>query len=74
MRKKSILSSALLLCMLTMYGAPALAIVDSTYNTKSAKTQQSVRPIDLAFVFDGPSDKNQASLYCLITEHLSRQN
>ena len=62
MRKKSILSSALLLCMLTMYGAPALAIVDSTYNTKSAKTQQSVRPIDLAFVFDGPSDKNQAIL------------
>ena len=38
------------------------AITEAPTAQKQAKAVQNARPLDLAFVFDGPSDKNQAVL------------
>ena len=44
-----------------MYSGAAFAIVEGKLtNAKTAKVQQNIRTMELAFVFDGPSDKNAA--------------
>ncbi len=60
MKKLScIVLSALL--MLNLSGLSALAINEAP-TSKAVQAAPNARPIDLAFVFDGPSDKNQAVL------------
>ena len=58
---KKLVSLCLFLLMFFMQTGAAFAIVDGTV-TRAAKTQQNVRTMELAFVFDGPSDKNEKVL------------
>ena len=62
MKTKKILSLTLASLILTMYSGVAQAIVEPSNVAQNTKMQQNIRPINLAFVFDGPSDKNQAIL------------
>ena len=57
---KKILSLVLALFIVMLNNGMAFAIVESS--AKSVKAQQNVRTMELAFVFDGPSDKNEKVL------------
>ena len=59
--KKSI-CLGLSLTMLLFNAIPAQAIVESNAKKKPAQTTQKANPIELAFVFDGPSEKNEQVL------------
>lgn len=49
------------LVSLFIYSGAAFAVVEGKLtNAKTAKVQQNIRTMELAFVFDGPSDKNAA--------------
>ncbi|MBQ8636235.1 TolC family protein [bacterium] len=56
MRIKKFLSLMLTLLVFSMYSGAAMAIVEPSVKSKAAT--QTVRTMELAFVFDGPSDKN----------------
>ncbi|MBQ4646181.1 MAG: TolC family protein [Candidatus Gastranaerophilales bacterium] len=59
MRIKKLLTIVLVSLLFTMYSGAAFAIVEGKLtNAKTAKVQQNIRTMELAFVFDGPSDKN----------------
>ena len=59
MRIKKLLTTVLVSLLFTMYSGAAFAIVEGKLtNAKTAKVQQNIRTMELAFVFDGPSDKN----------------
>ena len=61
MRIKKFLTFVLVSLLFTMYSGAAFAIVEGKLtNAKTAKVQQNIRTMELAFVFDGPSDKNAA--------------
>ena len=61
MRTKRILASVLVLLTLGMNNTAVFAIQDVP-NLSKLQAAPNARNIDLAFVFDGPSDKHQASL------------
>ena len=50
------------LFLMNYSGLAALAINEAPSASKAVQAAPNARPIDLAFVFDGPSDKNQAVL------------
>ena len=50
------------LFLMNYSGLAALAINEAPSAKKAVQAAPNARPIDLAFVFDGPSDKNQAVL------------
>lgn len=50
------------LFLMNYSGLAALAINEAPAASKAVQAAPNARPIDLAFVFDGPSDKNQAVL------------
>ena len=59
MKIRKFLSFVLASLLFYMYSGAAYAIVEGKLtNAKSAKVQQNIRTMELAFVFDGPSDKN----------------
>ena len=58
---KKILCTCLCVAVVAMQSSAAFAITEKSSVAKSAQAQN-VRAIDLAFVFDGPSDKNQSVL------------
>ena len=59
MKIKKLLTFVLVSLLFTVYSGAAFAIVEGKLtNAKTAKVQQNVRTMELAFVFDGPSDKN----------------
>ena len=60
----------LTLLVFSMYSTAALAIVEPKAAAKKA-TQQNVRTMELAFVFDGPSDKN-ASVSKIFQETITK--
>ena len=61
MKIKKFLSFVLVSLLFSMYSGAAFAIVEGKLtNAKTAKVQQNIRTMELAFVFDGPSDKNVA--------------
>ena len=61
MKIKKILALMLALCLITMNVGTAFAIQDAKGVTK-LQAAPNARTIDLAFVFDGPSDKNASVL------------
>ena len=61
MKIKKILALMLSLCIISMNVGTALAIQD-TKTAAKLQAAPNARTIDLAFVFDGPSDKNAAVL------------
>ena len=61
MKTKRILASILTLFVLGMNSAPVFAIQD-VKGVSKLQAAPNARTIDLAFVFDGPSDKNLAAL------------
>ena len=51
-----------ILLMLFYSSVPTLAITEAKGDQKQLQASPNARPIELAFVFDGPSDKNQEVL------------
>ena len=59
MKIKKLLTTVLVSLLFNLYSGATFAIVEGKLiNAKTAKAQQNVRTMELAFVFDGPSDKN----------------
>lgn len=58
---KKLISFVLSLLLCFVYGFPALAIQTATAQ-KAIQYNSNAKPIELAFVFDGPSDKNDVVL------------
>ena len=60
---KKFLTFVLVSLLFTVYSGAAFAIVEGKLtNAKTAKVQQNIRTMELAFLFDGPSDKNAVVL------------
>ena len=59
---KRILCSCVCVSVMLMQSSSAFAIVENARTTTPSQKVQNLRSIDLAFVFDGPSDKNDEIL------------